>query len=90
MFLDFFIIVSGECSVTQTNEKGTGEVAKLSSADYFGEIALLTGDTRKATVTASTEVQTVKLDRERFERVLGPCKEILARDAENYKAYSGE
>ena len=49
----FYIIMSGECVVTQTNEAGeTGEVAQLKEADYFGEIALLTSEPRKATVTA--------------------------------------
>ena len=88
---DFYIVVEGECVVTQTNEAGAhGEVGKLKAADIFGEIALLTNETRKATVTASTDVKTVKLDRERFERVLGPCKDILQRDMENYKAFQAE
>jgi len=87
---DFFIVVEGECVVTQTNESGaSGEVGRLKTADIFGEIALLTNDKRKATVTAVSDVKTVKLDRERFERVLGPCKDILARDMENYKAFQG-
>lgn len=82
---DFFMIMQGTCTVT----KNGAEVGTLSEADYFGEIALLTGDTRKATVTAKTAVACVRLDRDRFERVLGPCKEILMRDMTNYTGFMG-
>lgn len=85
---DFFIIVDGKVEVTQTNERGeTGVVGELSNAQYFGEIALLTHDVRRATVTAKVPSKCVKLDRERFERVLGPCEAILRRDMVNYKKY---
>lgn len=87
---EFYIILEGKAVVTQTNDKGeTGQVAELGEAQYFGEIALLTNDTRKATVTASGKLRCVKLDRERFERVLGPCAEILRRDMANYKKFEG-
>eukprot|EP00047_Mylnosiga_fluctuans_P002489 m.224723 g.224723 ORF g.224723 m.224723 type:complete len:364 (-) comp11140_c0_seq1:65-1156(-) len=85
---EFFIIVEGKVSVTQTNDSGeTGEVAQLEAAQYFGEIALLTHEARKATVTALEPTKCVKLDRGRFERVLGPCEAILRRDMSNYKKY---
>lgn len=89
---DFFIIEEGECSVTRTNESGeTGEVNKLAVADYFGELALLEADgKRKATVTAVGDVKLAKLDRGRFERVLGPCSEILKRNKDNYKEFNPE
>lgn len=86
---EFFMIQSGSCSVTQEVAGKSGEVAQLGEGDFFGEIALLTGDKRKATVTATSDVKTVKLDRDRFERVLGPCKAILQRDMANYKSFGG-
>ena len=49
-----------------------------------GEIALLNGSPRAATVTAKGAVKLVKLDRGRFERVLGPCEAILRRDMGNW------
>jgi len=86
----FYIIMSGECVVTQTNEAGeTGEVAQLKEADYFGEIALLTSEPRKATVTAKGATKVAKLDRARFERVLGPCDDILRRNMANYEKFTG-
>jgi cAMP-dependent protein kinase regulator len=60
----------------------------LKAADYFGELALLEADgKRHATVTAVAECKLAKLDRERFERVLGPCTTILQRNADNYKEF---
>ena len=56
-------------------------------SDYFGEIALLTDRPRAATVTARTQLKCVRLDRPRFERVLGPCVDILKRNMVNYNSY---
>ncbi len=53
----------------------------------LGEIALLLDRPRAATVVARTNLKCVKLDRGRFERVLGPCSEILKRNIRNYNSY---
>lgn len=84
---DFFILEEGECEVTA----GGAVVNTLKPADYFGEIALLEPDgKRHATVTAKSDVKVAKLDRDRFERVLGPCNEILKRNLDNYKSFKPE
>lgn len=85
---DFFLIIEGECVVTK---EGNGEIIvvnNLKAADYFGEIALLQGDKRHATITATTDVRCAKLDRKRFERVLGPCSELLKRNMDLYKQFT--
>jgi cAMP-dependent protein kinase regulator len=51
---------------------------------------LLQGDKRHATITATSDVRTAKLDRERFERVLGPCSELLKRNMDVYKEFTTE
>jgi cAMP-dependent protein kinase regulator len=56
----------------------------LHSSEYFGEIALLTNRPRAATVVASGIVKTAMLDRERFNRLMGPCEDILRRNMQNY------
>jgi pyruvate,water dikinase len=48
----FFIIESGEASVTHNGV----EVAKLGPGDHFGEVALIDGGPRTATVTAITDL----------------------------------
>jgi len=48
----FFVIVSGEAAVSS---KGA-EIAKLGPGDHFGEIALIDGGPRSATVTATTDM----------------------------------
>merc|ERR1711881_75184 len=86
---DFFIIVDGSAIVTQFRNEGDEgiEVGRLGPSDYFGEIALLLDRPRAATVTARGPLKCVKLDRGRFERVLGPCSEILKRNIQQYNSY---
>jgi len=89
---DFFIIIEGTAIVTQTRAEGVDEpeqveVGRLGPSDYFGEIALLLDRPRAATVTARGPLKCVKLDRARFERVLGPCSEILKRNIQQYNSY---
>ncbi len=65
----FYIIVKGEVEVVFQHKEG-GEVIlnRLLSGQYFGEIGLLTGGTRNATVRAAptSNVVVMQLDREHF------------------------
>jgi voltage-gated potassium channel len=49
----FFVIESGDASVTVAGESR----ASMTAGDYFGEIALLLGSDRTATVTAATDLR---------------------------------
>jgi CRP-like cAMP-binding protein len=49
----FFVIDSGEAEVTVEGQPR----ATMTAGDYFGEIALLTGSDRTATVTATTDIR---------------------------------
>merc|ERR1712106_997929 len=86
---DFYIIVDGSASVTQFRTEGeeSQEVGLLGPSDYFGEIALMLDRPRAATVTAQGPLKCVKLDRARFERVLGPCSDILKRNIQQYNSF---
>jgi len=79
----FYIMVEGEAIVS----KGGQEVGKKTKGEYFGEIALLTNGVRVASITASTKVECLVLDKNAFTRLLGPCVDILKRNMENYKQY---
>lgn len=84
---EFFIIVEGSAVVTQNIHDKDVKVGELGKSDYFGEIALLLDRPRAATVTAASQLKCVKLDRARFERVLGPCADILKRNIQRYNSY---
>uniref|UniRef100_A0AAX7VSU7 Cyclic nucleotide-binding domain-containing protein n=1 Tax=Astatotilapia calliptera TaxID=8154 RepID=A0AAX7VSU7_ASTCA len=86
---DFFIITEGIASVLQRRSdiEEYVEVGRLGPSDYFGEIALLLNRPRAATVVARGPLKCVKLDRPRFERVLGPCSEILKRNIQRYNSF---
>jgi len=86
---EFFIIVEGEAQVLQkrSDDSPFEIVGNLGPSDYFGEIALLLDRPRAATVVAKTPLKCVKLDRARFERVMGPVREILKRDVSHYNSY---
>eukprot|EP00055_Hartaetosiga_balthica_P011310 m.50898 g.50898 ORF g.50898 m.50898 type:complete len:385 (+) comp7540_c1_seq3:242-1396(+) len=88
---EFFIIVTGNADVTQSNETGeTGKVGELSAGQYFGEVALLKDNKRHATVTARGTVKCVKVDRDTFERVLGPIETLLRRNMDLYESFASK
>jgi len=91
---DFYILKAGICSCTVNQQPGseskTGnengiEVLRVPEGGYFGEIALLTGQPRKANVIAMEDCETLVLDRATFKRVMGPLESILERNMDNYK-----
>lgn len=61
----FFVILDGTARV----EAGRRS-KQLRAGDYFGEMALLDGEVRSATVTAQTEVHVMRISRRRFLRML--------------------
>uniref|UniRef100_A0A8C8C4Q4 cAMP-dependent protein kinase type I-alpha regulatory subunit n=1 Tax=Oncorhynchus tshawytscha TaxID=74940 RepID=A0A8C8C4Q4_ONCTS len=86
---EFFIILEGSAAVLQRRSENEEfvEVGRLQPSDYFGEIALLMNRPRAATVVARGPLKCVKLDRPRFERVLGPCSDILKRNIQQYNSF---
>ncbi|XP_057682783.1 cAMP-dependent protein kinase type I-alpha regulatory subunit isoform X1 [Corythoichthys intestinalis] len=86
---EFFIILEGSAAVLQRRSENEEfvEVGRLGPSDYFGEIALLMNRPRAATVVARGPLKCVKLDRPRFERVLGPCSDILKRNIQQYNSF---
>lgn len=61
---------------------GRGEVSRrLTTGDFFGELALLKSDKREATVTATTETICLSISRPAFTRVLGPLSEYMTEMA---------
>jgi small-conductance mechanosensitive channel/CRP-like cAMP-binding protein len=66
-----YIIVSGEADVWYEGPAGARTpLATLGAGDVFGEMGMMTGDPRRATVTARTDVQCYRLDKQGFESVI--------------------
>ena len=63
---EFCILVAGEVDVRQ----GRKQLRLLSAGDFFGEIALILDAPRSATVTATSDVRLLVIDRAAFRRLL--------------------
>ncbi len=59
-----FLIVDGTVEVKGTDPKGRQvKLAQLQQGDFFGEVAVLTGKPRTATVVAQTDVAVIEISR---------------------------
>jgi CRP-like cAMP-binding protein len=63
---DFYVIVAGQAKVVRRGRT----VARLMPGDFFGEIALLDGGPRTASVVAETPLQVVTVSRKPFHSML--------------------
>ena len=59
---EFLVIDSGTAEVTRGGER----IAELGAGEFFGEMALLEGDRRNATVTAATPMSLIVMTRASF------------------------
>lgn len=66
-----YLLVKGRAQVlVELEGGGRRQVATLKDGDYFGEMALLTGEKRSATVVAETDIECWRLDREGFKQII--------------------
>jgi len=66
----FFLIDSGEVQVSKEMGGLPRELARLMEGQFFGEMALLTGERRAATVVAATDVDVFVLDKNGFQDII--------------------
>ena len=65
-----FLIVGGSVRVfTRTDDGGNLQLAELGPGDFFGEVSLLSGKPRTATITARTQVTAIELDSASVDRI---------------------
>jgi trk system potassium uptake protein TrkA len=63
---EFFVLLEGEVDV----RKGDRKLATLKEGDFFGEIALITGKPRTATVVAKTPIRVLVVTERSFKNLL--------------------
>ncbi|EER17529.1 cAMP-dependent protein kinase regulatory subunit, putative [Perkinsus marinus ATCC 50983] len=76
----FYVIENGDCEAL----KDRGGVMSYVAGDYFGELALLRGEPRAASVKAKTDANLLALDRRSFRRLLGPLQDLLVKACDRY------
>jgi small-conductance mechanosensitive channel/CRP-like cAMP-binding protein len=77
-----FILVDGEANVVIEHNGGPKHVASLNSGDCFGEMSLLTGERRSATVLAQTDCEVVEIAKPVLARSLKEHPELLSQLSE--------
>ncbi|MGZ6144257.1 MAG: cyclic nucleotide-binding domain-containing protein [Myxococcales bacterium] len=77
-----YLVARGEVAVRVRVEGGEKEVAKLGRGALFGEMSVLTGDPRTATVVSLGDSAMVAVDRDAFERILSAEPELAQRLAD--------
>jgi CRP-like cAMP-binding protein len=65
-----YIIVEGEAAVRIGKGHDARDVARLHTGEFFGEMSLMTGESRTATVVAATDLVCYRMNKAAFETVL--------------------
>ncbi|XP_051889633.1 cAMP-dependent protein kinase type II-beta regulatory subunit [Pristis pectinata] len=86
----FYIVESGEVRITMKHKAKPDaddgvEIARCSRGQYFGELALVANKPRAASAFAAGSVKCLVMDVQAFERLLGPCMDIMKRNIANYE-----
>lgn len=74
-----YVIASGEVKVYTLSTGNRGAkvyLAKLGEGDFFGEVSVLTGKPRTATITASQKTELLRLDKEKLDNALAKYPSI--------------
>jgi CRP-like cAMP-binding protein len=72
-----YVLTRGEVEVRIAGADGEErKVAELKAPSYFGEMALMTGAAREATVVATTDVDCLRVDKDDFRDILAKRPEI--------------
>ncbi|XP_015124662.1 cAMP-dependent protein kinase type II regulatory subunit [Diachasma alloeum] len=81
-----YFVEDGVVRITRINDNGREvEINRVPAGGYLGELALVTHKPRAASAYAVGNVKLAFLDVEAFERLLGPCMELMKRNIEDYE-----
>jgi small-conductance mechanosensitive channel/CRP-like cAMP-binding protein len=74
----FYLVVAGTAEVRVSVEGIEKPVAKIEAPNFFGEMGVMTGEPRAATVVALTDVECYRVGKEAFNDILRDRPEIAA------------
>jgi hypothetical protein len=77
-----YVLTKGEVEVRIASHEGDRRVAVLKAPSFFGEMALMTGQRREATVVALNEVECLRVDKADFQGILQRRPAIAERISE--------
>ncbi|XP_011688147.1 PREDICTED: cAMP-dependent protein kinase type II regulatory subunit isoform X1 [Wasmannia auropunctata] len=81
-----YFVEDGVVRITRLGEHGREiEINRVPAGGYLGELALVTHKPRAASAYAVGDVKLAFLDVEAFERLLGPCMELMKRNIDDYE-----
>lgn len=81
-----YFVEQGEVIISVLDDSGKEvEINRIGKGGYFGELALVTHRPRAASAFCDGDVKCAFLDVEAFERLLGPCMEIMKRNINDYE-----
>lgn len=83
-----YFLEQGEICITITEKGHEQDVQHAAQDRYFGEMALVENKARSASVYAAGNIKVAFLERSSFERLLGPCLDIMKRNIKSYKKSS--
>lgn len=79
---ELFIVERGKVEVVVDRHHGMEHVATLGPRDFFGEMSLLTGEQRRATVRAEGEVALLVVSKEALQPILEASPELATHISE--------
>lgn len=82
----FFFITEGTAIAKKVlaGQKDPVTVMNYKEGDYFGEVSLIKNQPRAASIYAESDIITLYLNRQMFNRLLGPLNDILKRNMKLY------
>jgi len=76
---EMFIIDRGEVAVELQQDRRAASVARLGPGKFFGEMGLMTGEPRTATVRATTECELLVVGHDAFQQTIAPVPGVLEK-----------
>ena len=87
----FYMIQEGTVDALKIKNGKEERVFQFKENDYFGELALMNNENRKASIkVTSQKAVVVSLDKTTFKKLLGPMEEIMKRNTSRYNFANGK